>query len=264
MKTLKMGLLLLMLFSLMSAICYGQTAEDYYDKGMEYGVVGEFEKARQEFAKALEVDPFYEPVRIGLKLSEDVLTQRIKVETAIYLFKGIDYDNKKMFDESIAEFRKAIEINPNYAEAYHNLGLVYHHKAMFDEAIAELKKVIEIDPNLPEAHYNLGVAYHNKGMLDEAIAEYKKAIEINPNYADAHNTLGLAYYSKGMLDEAVAEYRKAIEINPGHAVAHNNLAVAYYSRGEYGLAIKHCDKVIELAYQVHPDFLEALEPYRKR
>ena len=143
-----------------------------------------------------------------------------------------------------------------------NLGVAYSGKGMYDEAIAEFKKGIEINPNYAEAHSNLGIAYRNKGRFDEAIAELKKAIEINPNYAEAHSNLGIAYGGKGMFDEAIAEYKKAIEINPNYAEAHNNLAVVYYCKGEYRLAIKHCDRAIELGYRVHPEFLKTLKPYR--
>jgi len=113
-------------------------------------------------------------------------------------------------------------------------------------------------------YYDKGIAYANKGMLDEAIAEFKKAIQINPNDAMAHNNLGNAYANKGMLDQAIAECKKAIQINPNYATAHMNLAVAYYYKEEYSLAIKHCDRAIELGYEVHPELLKALEPYRER
>ena len=228
MKVSRIGILTVAVLFLMVGICYAQSAEEYYTKGIDYGVAGEFEEAQQEFKKALEADPFYVPARRCLKLSEDALEQRIKTETALHLFKGIAYGNKGMYDEAINEHKKVIEINPNYADAHNNLGAAYGKKRMDDEAIAEFKKAIEINPNLALAHNNLGQVYGKKGMYDEAIAEYKKALEINPNYAEVHN----------------------------------NLAVDYYFRGEYSLAIKHCDMAIELGLSVHPGFLEALEPYR--
>ena len=176
MKVLRISLLLLLLFSLTTAICYGQTAKEYFDKG-----------------------------------------------------------------------------------------IAYLNKGMFDQAITELKKALEIDPNLAEAYTTLGAAYAGKGMLDKAIAEFKKAIEINPNYAMAHNDLGIAYLDKGgMLNEAITEFQKAIEIDPNYAEAHNNLAVSYYYKGEYSLAIKHCDKLIELGYEVNPELLNFLELYREK
>ena len=82
--------------------------------------------------------------------------------------------------------------------------------------------------------------------------------------AKAHNNLGGAYYHKGMLDEAITEYKRAIEINPKYAQAHINfnLAITYYYKKEYSLAIKHCDRAIELGWEVSPELLDNLEPYR--
>jgi len=56
------------------------------------------------------------------------------------------------------------ELEEVAAEVHNYLGVTYYDKGMYDEAIAELKKAIEIDPNFAEAHYNLGAAYYDKGM----------------------------------------------------------------------------------------------------
>jgi len=127
MKVLRMSLLLLIVFSLISGICYGLTAEDYYNKGIDYGVAGEFKKAQQEFTKALELDPFYGLAKGSLELVEDILKQRIKTKTALHLFKGAAYFNKGMPDEAIAEYKEAIETNPEYALAHSKLSLAYIH-----------------------------------------------------------------------------------------------------------------------------------------
>jgi len=144
MKVLKISLLLLMAFSLTTTICYAQTAEDYFDKGIDYGVAGKFEKAQQEFTKALETDPFYAPATLGLNLSEDALKGRIKVETAVHLFKGIVYLKKGMYDEAIAECKDALEINPNLAEAHNNLAVSYYYKGKYKLAIKHCDRAIEL------------------------------------------------------------------------------------------------------------------------
>ena len=212
-----------------------------YNLGTAYCNEGMYDETIVRLITALEINPSFAEAHYNL---------------------GIAYGRKGMYDEEIAEYKKVIEINPSFAEAHSGLGLAYGKKGMYDEAIAEYKKAIELNPNDAEAHGNLGIAYGKKGMYDEEIAEYKKVIEINPSYAEAHYNLGIAYGKKGMYDEAIAEFKKAIEINPSDADAHYNLAVTYYFKGEYDLAIKHCDKSIELGYQVHPEFLEALKPYR--
>ncbi len=130
----------------MTAICYGQIAQDYYDKGIDYGVAGKFVKAQQEFTKALELDSFYTPAKVGLELVEDLIKQRIKTRTALHLFGGIFYHNKGIYDEAVAEFKKAIKINPNYAGAHHSLGVAYGSRGMYDEAVAEFKEAIMTCP----------------------------------------------------------------------------------------------------------------------
>lgn len=266
-----------MVLFLISGRVYAQSVEEYCVKGVEYGAQGKFEEAEKEFKKALEVDPSYASAEENLKLIKDVLEKRVENEFATHLFKGLfyenqwmlaeatsDYDSQLWLDVTIAEYKKAIAINPNYAMANNNLGVAYYNKGMLDEAITEYKKAITINPNHAKAHANLGLAYvKGKRMFDEAISECKKAIAINSNLANAHSNLGLAYVGKKMYDEAIAEYKKAIAIEPNLAVACNNLAVAYYAKKEYDLAIEYCDRAIGLGYKVHPGFLKDLKPYRK-
>ena len=125
MKVLGVSLLVVMIFSLTSGICCAQTAKDYYDKGIEYGVAREFRKAQQEFTKALDVYPFYGLAKVGLEITKDTLKQTIKTETALYIFKGATYYLKGMYDEVIDEYEKAIEVNPKLVGAYYNLGVTY-------------------------------------------------------------------------------------------------------------------------------------------
>ncbi|MCK4418999.1 tetratricopeptide repeat protein, partial [Candidatus Aerophobetes bacterium] len=72
----------------------------------------------------------------------------------------------------------AIEINPNLAEAHDSLGLAYFRKGMYNEAIAEYKKAIEIDPEFAKTHYYLALAYYYKKMYKLAIEQCDKAIEL--------------------------------------------------------------------------------------
>jgi len=86
--------------------------------------------------------------------------------------KGLNYANKGMYDEAIAEFNKAIQIDPNHENAYYNRGRTYYLKGNFDQAIADYTKVIQINPNDADTYYNRGHAYHNKNDLKRAITDY--------------------------------------------------------------------------------------------
>ena len=109
-------------------------------------------------------------------------------------------------------FRRAIEINPDYA-----LGrsfLAWHLAAMgrFDESIAEDKRALELDPLSPAVNADLGWDLYLARRYDEAIEQFRKAIDLEPNYWLSHVLLGRCYEQKGMLGEAVAEFEKARQI----------------------------------------------------
>jgi len=242
MKAAKIGLLVLMVLSLMSIVCYGQTAQEYYDTGLDFLGKKMYDEAIAAYQKAIELNPQY---------------------TNAYRYLGVAYRKKGMNDEAISAYKKAIELNPQYTEAHNELGIAYYNKKMYDEAISAYKKATETNPQYVSAYSNLGLAYRKKGMNDEAIGAYKKAIEINPKYTLAHNGLGLAYYDKRMYDEAIAAYKKAIETNANYSAAYNNLAKAYYEEGEYELAIEHRDRAVELGYKVDPEFSQRLDNAQK-
>ena len=146
--------------------------------------------------------------------------------------------------------------------AHYNLGNAYSRKGEPDKAISEYKRALILRPNYAEAINNLGSAYATKGRFDEATVEFERALSTNPHYAKAHNNLGSAYIIGGRLDEAISEYKKALAIEPDNAKAHHNLALAYYSKENYRLAIIHFDKAVELGCSVNPELLELLKPHR--
>ncbi len=96
------------------------------------------------------------------------------------VFGGLVNANNNQYDKAIAAYTKAIEINPQYAEAYKNRGIVYSDLKDYDKAMADNNKAIEINPQYAEAYNNRGVVYRILKDYDKAIKDYNKAIEINP------------------------------------------------------------------------------------
>ncbi len=135
-------------------------------------------------------------------------------------------------DEAIAQYQKALEINPSLARdpimahAHNNLGVDLAQKGRLDEAIEQFQKALKVASNDAEAHNNLGNAFLEKGKVDEAIAQYQKALKINPNYAHAYTDLGNALLQKGQVDEAIAQFQEALRLNPDDSVGQRNLAKA--------------------------------------
>ncbi len=126
------------------------------------------------------------------------------------ILSGYDYD----FERAIAEFERAIQLNPNYATSYHWISNgPLTARGEFDRAITEGKRAVELDPLSMIDNADLGQIYFYARRYDEAISQVGKAIEIDPHSYLAHYYLGQIYQLQGHLTEAIAEYQKAVELD---------------------------------------------------
>ena len=129
----------------------------------------------------------------------------------------------KQFDAAIKYYKKALEIKPDYAEVYYNMGIALKDNGDLDAAINSYKKALEIKSDYVGAYFNTGNILKDTGDLEAAIDNYKKALEIKPDYAEAYNNIGLVLKDKGDLEEAINSYKKALEIKPDYFEAKENL-----------------------------------------
>jgi predicted O-linked N-acetylglucosamine transferase (SPINDLY family) len=107
---------------------------------------------------------------------------------------------------------------------------VLREQDRLDEAIVEYRRALELKPDFPEALNNLGAALAEQGCLDEAETAYRHALQLQPGHLKARNNLGGALERQGRLDEAIAEYRKALELKPEDARVQSNLVYALHFR----------------------------------
>jgi tetratricopeptide (TPR) repeat protein len=136
-----------------------------------------------------------------------------EVRDAEFYFKeGLAYDRQGQYDQAIAAYNRALEMNPTWPSGIYNCrGNAYSAKGEYDRAIEDYTKAIELNPKEAVAFYNRGNIYFKKGEYLQAIADYNKAIEIHPNYAQAQENIALIYYQQGEVEKAIAEYRAAIK-----------------------------------------------------
>jgi tetratricopeptide (TPR) repeat protein len=132
-------------------------------------------------------------------------------QTAADLDKSGDAKQQKGdSDGAIADYTKAIELNPKDARAYSRRGRAKVSKGDYDAAVADCAKAIELDPRFAEAYKNRGIAKENKGDRDGAIVDYSKAIELDPKYAAAYYDRGFAKLKKADYDGANAEFEGSL------------------------------------------------------
>ena len=191
------------------------------------------------------------------------------------------------FHGAMADFDRAIELNPNYAEACFSRGVAKFMQRDYRGAIADCDRAIELKPDYVAAYYNRGgaksalddergakedydlaieldpdntVAYTLRGGTksalgdhDGAIADCDRAIELTPDYAYAYISRGDAKSALGDHEGAIADYDRAIELKPDYAEAYYNRGNVKELLGDYGGAIADYDRAIELK----PDYAEA-------
>jgi tetratricopeptide (TPR) repeat protein len=112
-------------------------------------------------------------------------------------------------------------------------------KGQEEAAIAEWKKALELDPRDPMANNNLGLHLLKKGGVDEGIPYFLKAVEADPEYADAQTNLGIALLQKGRTGEAILHLEKALVVNRRNVQTYYNLGAALYMQGKIPEALAH-------------------------
>jgi tetratricopeptide (TPR) repeat protein len=165
---------------------------------------------------------------------------------AEFFERGLACATKQNYACAIENYSKAVEIKPDYAEAYKHRAAIYYQNGDFQKAIPDYNRAIEFNRNDAAAFYGRGVAFANSGDYERAIEDYSTAIELNPQDAKYVFSRGLAFFNQKEYEKAIAEYDKAIEINPSYAEAYNNRGNAFDEQGKNNQAIEDYTKAIEL------------------
>ncbi len=161
---------------------------------------------------------------------------------------------------AIQLIQRALEFEPDNAQALNNLGLVFGAQEKWAEAIVCFTRAVELAPDDAEIHENLGTAFKRQGKLAEAIACYRRALEREPertelrrNLALTLHDLALVSHQKGDLQQAIEIYYQAIDIKSDLAPIHFNLGNALLGERKLALAIACYRRSLEL----EPDLFEA-------
>ncbi|MDA0525231.1 tetratricopeptide repeat protein [Methanococcoides alaskense] len=153
---------------------------------------------------------------------------------------------KNEYEKSLKAINKALDLNPDDAEAWNNKGVTLGDLGRHEEALEAHNKALELNPDYADAWNNKGVVLGNLDRHEEALEAYKKALELNPDYADAWNNKGVALSYLGRHEEALEAYKKAIDLDPENAEAWNNKGVALRDLGRHEEALEAYKKALDL------------------
>jgi arylsulfatase A-like enzyme/cytochrome c-type biogenesis protein CcmH/NrfG len=179
------------------------------------------------------------------KLKSTLTTEQNSVP--IHYLLGLNYYRTKEFASAVAEFKKALELSPNYMLAVFNLGLASAALGDDNEAIKYLKRTLELDPTNFGAAYDLGATYLHRNMPEESIAAFRQSVMINPDFAPGYRALGEMLVYQGKLDEGLKELRTAVQLAPNDPRIHQALARALEAKGLHMQASEEMRKAQEEA-----------------
>jgi eukaryotic-like serine/threonine-protein kinase len=172
---------------------------------------------------------------------------------------------------SIRHYRRALELDPNYAPAWAGLAQCHFTRAARGmapaaeasaEGIEAALRALEIDESLADAHAALGTLRTSRGDSEGGMRSLRKAIELNPGLAVAHYTLGRLLYCSERHPEAQQAMLKALSLDPLSMMIHTTVGDAYYYAREYEKSVVYYRKAIELDPRfdgAHTDLARSLE-----
>ena len=231
-----------------------------------------FKKGLEMFQQAIDTDPGYALAYAGLADSYamlgdySVLAPREtfpRAEAAATTALKLD-DNLAEGHTSLAfvkmayewdwaaadrEFRRALELNPNYATAHQWYASYLVMMGRFDESTREIKRAQELDPLSRIINANLGLHYYYARKYDESIEQLKKTISIDEGFSIPHQYLGRTYIQKGMYKEAIAELERARELSDNAPEVVASLGHAYAVAGRTNDARRVLTDLDDLARQ---------------
>lgn len=239
---------------------YARSQQATYRGGQEGN-----ESAADLLARAIEADPSFVVAQYSLGRVHQALGNRWKAAAQYRAATQLDplYPEpykalgdlllsapRRLFDQAVEAYQKAIERRPFYADAHVGLGDALAAKGDVDGAINAYQRALTFNTANPRVHVSLGKIYYGeKGLYYESVNAYKRAIDLDSRSVEARMGLGEVYEDKGLYKEAIEEYRRVIESDPSHAEALYNLALVY-EKVDPREAITHWERYIALASQI--------------
>ncbi|MCD6508401.1 tetratricopeptide repeat protein [Candidatus Poribacteria bacterium] len=227
----------------------------WYNIGVLEFDMGRYDQAKEAFNRATERG--YPRTKMSRFLWA---IERMKRRNARIAYnEGVKLQKEMRYREAVRSFRKAVELNPNLAEAYLNMAFCLQKTRKIEEAIKALEQALKVKPDFVEARYNLGTLYLRLGRYPEAIGELEKVVKARPYMAEARHNLGIALYHMNRYVEASTQFEETVKMRPKWAEAHYNLGLTWLRLNMKEKAISEFRETLRLdpAYRKAAEALES-------
>jgi len=239
----------------------------FWNKRTEEGM----QKASEYFQQAIHIDPNYAAAYAGLadsyqnvNVAAAPLDRLVKAKAAATKALELD-DTLAEAHTSLArlklhvdwdwpgaerEFKRALELNPNYATAHQWYSIYFSSLERHEEARFEAQRARQLDPLSLAANQSVGFASYAAGRYDQALEEFRKALELDPSFLLTQRFLGYTYVRKRMYPEAIAEFQRARELGDNYMCIFG-LGLAEAASGNRSKALQRISELHELSQRTY-------------
>jgi tetratricopeptide (TPR) repeat protein len=162
-------------------------------------------------------------------------TQKNKRSAAERLYsQGVAQLSRDDYVRAVPYFEKAIESDPNYAEAWYQAGYCYGSLGRHADALRASKQAAKLRPDWAETYVNIGASSFALGQYKDAVEAYKQAARLDDDNAETQYALGLTFNKLNRTDEEILAYKRAIALKTDHQNAMEKLGLAYFKQKRYG------------------------------
>jgi len=209
----------------------------HLNRGYEYRLKKEFEKAITDYSKAISLKPDF---------------------AKAYHNRGTAYFYTNRDSLAILDFNKAISYDPTYAETWGNRGSAKARSGHYQAALEDFNKAIQLDPAFPDNYSNRGLTYEMLGNYEAAIADYYQYLKIKPDDAKAYNVIGIDKQKLKKYKESLEDFDKAISMDP-QGLYYLSRSYSWNALGEKSKALSDVQTAIKSGTQVDPAYLKMLQ-----
>lgn len=153
-------------------------------------------------------------------------------------------DRQGNLEEAFAEYRRALDLKSDYAQAWNGLGSALKKKGEIDGAIAAFRQATVLQPQYVDAFNRLAKTLDEADRVEEAIAAYERAAQLQPGSAEAQGALGNIYHRAGRFEDAIKAFNAALKLRPGYAEALYSIGNVQKDQGKLDEAIATFDQAV--------------------